>query len=530
MPVSVGTVLGHYKILAPLGAGGMGEVYRASDSRLGREIALKILPQTLSRDSSLRARFEQEARAASALNHPNIVSIYDIGQQEETQYIVSELVDGEPLRSLISRGPVPARKIIDLGRQIAEGLAAAHSAKIIHRDLKPENILITHDGRVKIIDFGLAKQMFQGSPEDTVPGTLTMPGTVMGTIGYMSPEQIRAQPLDSRSDIFSLGVILYEMAAGRNAFTGESGADVMSAILMADPPELRVADLPPGLVFTIRRCLEKNPALRFQSASDLAFAINSLSSLPAATAPAQLPAVANATVEIKPPTRSLSWLAWAVPVLCIAGGAGYWLSTQRRPAPAPPPVSNAQPAPIPTPPVAVQQVKPSAPPPQKKQEKVAVAEKPATPNVVAPEPPKVEPASAPADERPFDRAQKLNADGKYDQAIKAFDGVIRMRPKYALAFVGRGNAYLHQKQLDLALSDFNEAIRLKPDMHFAYVDRGHLYNQKGEYQLAIKDFDEAIRLHPDNARAYEGRALAKGKTGDRKGAAADRKQAAVLRK
>lgn len=314
MPIPIGTILGPYKILAPLGAGGMGEVYRAVDGRLGREIALKILPHEMSRDRSLRERFEQEARAASALNHPNIVCIHDIGQDNEIPYIVMELVDGELLRSIISRGPVLARRVIDIGKQIADGLAAAHSASLVRRDLKPENILITRDGRVKIIDFGLAKQMFQGAPGDTIPRTFTMPGTVMGTIGYMSPEQIRAQSVDSRSDIFSLGVILYEMAAGRNAFTGASSMDVMSAILREDPPELRGADLAPGLVFIIRRCLEKDPTLRFQSASDLAFAISSLRSIPAA--PDQ---------EVKQVVRPLIWLAWAVPVLCIAGTATYWI-------------------------------------------------------------------------------------------------------------------------------------------------------------------------------------------------------------
>lgn len=519
MPIPIGTILGPYKILAPLGAGGMGEVYRALDGRLGREIALKILPQEMSRDSSLRERFDREARAASALNHPNIVCIHDIGQDNEIPYIVTELVDGEPLRSIISRGPVSARKLIDIAKQIADGLAAAHSASLVHRDLKPENILITRDGRVKIIDFGLAKQMFQGAPGDTIPGTFTMPGTVMGTIGYMSPEQIRAQSVDSRSDIFSLGVILYEMAAGRNAFTGASSMDVLSAILREDPPELRGADLAPGLVFIIRRCLEKDPALRFQSAADLAFAISSLSSIPAA--PVQ---------EVKEAARPLIWLAWAVPVLCVVGAATYWMLFLRYPKTPVSPAANVQIAPIPAP--AARPANPVSPT-QEKPAKRVVAET----TTAKAAPPEAAPTAAiipsVASEGPlgmFERGQKLSQDGKYDEAVKSFDEAIRLKPQFPNAFVGRGKAYLQQKQFDHALQDFNEAIRLKADLPFAFIERGRLYNQLAEFQRAIQDFDEALRLNPNLVRAYEGRAVAKLKLGDRRGAASDRKQAVGLRK
>jgi serine/threonine protein kinase len=254
MHLAPGMRLGHYEIVAPLGAGGMGEVYRASDPRLGREVALKVLPAELYRDESVRARFELEARAASALNHPNIVSIPDIGQDNGVSYIVTELVHGESLRQVIAQGRMPARKLIDVAQQIADGLAAAHAAGVVHRDLKPENILITRDGRVKIIDFGLAKQLFSGAAGTAVSAqTLTMPGAVMGTIGYMSPEQIRAQSVDQRTDIFSLGIILHEMASGKSTVPGSSAPDVMSAILREDPPQLQSADLPPGLSLIVDR-------------------------------------------------------------------------------------------------------------------------------------------------------------------------------------------------------------------------------------------------------------------------------------
>jgi tetratricopeptide (TPR) repeat protein/predicted Ser/Thr protein kinase len=514
MAIAIGTIVGPYKILAPLGAGGMGEVYRAFDARLGREIALKVLPVALSRDSALRARFEQEARAASALNHPNIVCIHDIGQDDQTPYIVSELVDGEPLRAIISRGPAAGRKVIEIGKQIADGLAAAHSAGVVHRDLKPENILITRDGRVKIIDFGLAKQLFQGAPGDTVAGTLTMPGVVMGTIGYMSPEQIRAQTVDSRSDIFSLGVILYEMAAGRSAFTGASGADVMSAILRENPPELRGADLSPGLVFIIRRCLEKDATLRFQSASDLAFAISSLSAIPAA-AP-----------EGKRAARSWLWLAWAAPALCIAGGAVYWMFSPRHATP-----TAAAPAAVALPPPVVEPAKPTPAPPEEKPVERVVAEAPAQPaNAAPPEPAPTPPVSGERLNQAFERGQRLILERKYDEAVKSFDEAIRLKPQFPMAFAARGSALLAAKDMDRALADFNEAIRLKPDLQFAFVERGRLYNLQGEYQRAIQDFDEAIQLSPDNIKAFEGRAYAKQKLRDHKGAAADRRQAAHLRR
>jgi serine/threonine protein kinase len=229
MALASGTRLGPYEVLAPLGAGGMGEVYRARDPRLGREVALKVLPTAVSADVDRLRRFEQEARAAAGLNHPNIVAVFDIGAEANTTFIVSELLEGKTLRDLLQRGPLPLKKATDCAVQIALGLAAAHEKGIVHRDLKPENVFVTSDGRVKILDFGLAKHNEPPSPDDGVsyPATmagLTSPGMVVGTMGYMAPEQVRGLPVDSRTDLFALGCVMYEMLSGTRAFGGRTGA------------------------------------------------------------------------------------------------------------------------------------------------------------------------------------------------------------------------------------------------------------------------------------------------------------------
>ncbi|MEO8349148.1 MAG: serine/threonine-protein kinase, partial [Acidobacteriota bacterium] len=241
MTLSAGTRLGPYEITAPLGAGGMGEVYRAKDPRLGRDVAIKVLPASFSNDADRLRRFEQEARAAGLLNHPNITAVFDIGSHEGAPYVVSELLEGETLRAALAGGRLSARKAIDYSLQIAHGLAAAHEKGIVHRDLKPENVFVTKDGRVKILDFGLAKLTHQeeGNQATSVPTTAgTEPGVVLGTLGYMAPEQVRGRQADARSDIFSFGAILYEMLSGKRAFHGDSAADTMSAILREDPPDL----------------------------------------------------------------------------------------------------------------------------------------------------------------------------------------------------------------------------------------------------------------------------------------------------
>jgi serine/threonine protein kinase len=326
-----GTKLGEYEIKSLLGSGGMGEVYRSRDLRLGRDVAIKVLPSFFSTDSDRLRRFEQEARAAAALNHPNILAVHQMGTYEGAPYLVSELLEGATLREHISRGRLSARKTIDYGVQIAHGLAAAHEKGIIHRDLKPENLFVTKDGRVKILDFGLAKlTQPQPSSEHTTP-TLTEEteaGVVLGTAGYMSPEQVRGQTANHRADIFAFGAVLYEMLAGKRAFQKPTSADTMSAILNEDPPGIsRVTPgIPPALQRVVSRCLEKNPEQRFQSASDLAFALDALSEISGSAA-----ARSN-----KEPQRILKlWAVAAVLVAVVIAGfvprfRGPWRPEPRR--------------------------------------------------------------------------------------------------------------------------------------------------------------------------------------------------------
>src|SRR5271157_3150513 len=281
MALTSGTKLGPYEIQSPLGAGGMGEVYRAKDTRLGRDVALKILPESFARETDRLRRFEQEARAVAALNHPNILAIHDIGQHEGSPYLVSELLEGESLGATLDRGALPQRKTIEYGVQITQGLAAAHEKGIVHRDLKPENIFVTRDGRIKILDFGLAKLAQSGPVSDSVTLTHshTAAGVVMGTASYMAPEQVRGDAVDARTDIFAFGAVLFEMLSGTRAFRRDTTAETMTAVLKEDPPELSDPGRPisPALDRIVRRCLEKNPEQRFQSAKDLSFALASLS-------------------------------------------------------------------------------------------------------------------------------------------------------------------------------------------------------------------------------------------------------------
>jgi eukaryotic-like serine/threonine-protein kinase len=325
MAIAAGTRLNHYEIIAPLGAGGMGEVYRARDSRLGREVAVKLLPAAFANDAERLRRFEQEARATSSLNHPNILTVYDIGtaasEDGGAPYIVAELLEGAELRALLKGGALPARKAVDYARQVAEGLAAAHEKGVVHRDLKPENLFVTTDDRVKILDFGLARVkpprgQVKVDSEAATEKPLTSPGAVMGTVGYMSPEQVRGQEADHRTDIFAFGVVLYEMLSGRRAFTGESAVEVMNAILKEEPPELGETSrqVNPQLEKIVRRCLEKRPERRFQTASDLGFALEALSS--PSTARLETAAALPAATERAGKARlfgnaRLAWLAAA---------------------------------------------------------------------------------------------------------------------------------------------------------------------------------------------------------------------------
>src|ERR1035437_635313 len=282
MASTSGSKLGPYEIQSPLGAGGMGEVYRAQDTRLGRDVALKILPESFARETDRLRRFEQEARAVAALNHPNILAIHDIGQHEGSPFLVCVFLEGESLGATLDRGALPQRKTIEYGVQIAHGLAAAHEKGIVHRDLKPENIFITKDGRIKILDFGLAKlaQKAGTEPDEvTLASSHTAAGLVLGTASYMAPEQVRGEAADPRTDIFAFGAVLYEMLSGVRAFRRDTAAETMTAVLKDDPPELSDHSrlVSPALERIVRRCLEKNPEQRFQSARDLSFALSALS-------------------------------------------------------------------------------------------------------------------------------------------------------------------------------------------------------------------------------------------------------------
>ena len=320
MSLPSGTKLGPYEIVCAIGAGGMGEVYRAKDTRLGRDVAIKVLPEAFSKDADRLRRFEQEARTIAALNHPNILGIHDIGTQDGTPFLVSELLDGETLRERIDAGPLPAKRAIEYGLGIAQGLAAAHDKGIVHRDLKPENVMIVRDGRVKVLDFGLAK-LVRAEDAGEIAKTLTSPGTLpgvtMGTIGYMSPEQVRGTPSDARSDIFSFGAVLYEMLSGKRAFKRDTAAESMTAILREEPAELNESGWHGliGLQRILGRCLEKNVERRFQSASDLAFAMEALSG------------TGSAGVQTVEPTKARSaWLPWvAAGLVGMALAGGMWL-------------------------------------------------------------------------------------------------------------------------------------------------------------------------------------------------------------
>jgi eukaryotic-like serine/threonine-protein kinase len=328
MNLAPGTKLGPYEISSLIGTGGMGEVYRARDSRLRRDVAIKVLPAALSLDADRMRRFEQEALATAALNHPNILAVFDIGTSDGSPYVVSELLEGETLRERLRSGPIPVRKTLDYAMQMAHGLAAAHEKGIIHRDLKPENLFLTKDGRVKILDFGLAK-LTQADPSSsthtavaTATHAATEAGVVMGTAGYMSPEQVRGLTLDPRSDIFSFGAILYEMLSGKRAFHGDTPADTMSSILKEEPTELSETNrnVPPALERIVQHCLEKNPESRFHSASDIAFDLEHLSGLSGSAT--KLPAVSEASGM--PRRKLLLGIAGGLLAACAIFALGWW--------------------------------------------------------------------------------------------------------------------------------------------------------------------------------------------------------------
>ncbi len=324
MALTAGTRLGPYEILAPLGAGGMGEVYRARDKKLDRDVAIKVLPESVAADPDMLARFEREAKAVAALSHPNILAIHDFGTHEGTAYAVMELLEGETLRGKLDSGPIQQKQAVDYALQVARGLSAAHEKGIVHRDLKPENLFVTKDGHLKILDFGLAKKVEAVSPEEVTSTPTasrhTEPGVVMGTVGYMSPEQVKGLPLDHRSDIFSFGAILYELLSGKNAFRRGTNAETMAAIMRDEPPELTQSgrNISPALDHIVKHCLEKDRDNRFQSAKDIAFDLSEQSSTSAVSG-------ASAVHVAAPPVRESRVLVAAAAIVVLAAVGVFFL-------------------------------------------------------------------------------------------------------------------------------------------------------------------------------------------------------------
>ncbi|MBD3855625.1 MAG: protein kinase, partial [Acidobacteria bacterium] len=335
----IGTTLGHYRIVEKIGEGGMGEVYRAHDERLDRDVAIKVMHQKVAQDAERLARFEREATAVAKLAHPNVLEIWDFGTEDGITYAVTELLEGQNLRARIPTSGLPWQKVVEIGAAIADGLAAAHGKGIVHRDLKPENVFVTSDGRVKVLDFGLARVLEEVLPEAetatlTPAGTET--GTIMGTVGYMAPEQVKGRPADHRSDVFALGCVLYEMVSGRRPFEGDTTVETMAAILKEEPTQLSStgATLPGDLERTVHRCLEKSPTARFQSAADLAFGLRSIGTGPAVM-------MATPTGEVRPVTRKKRWsLAAAVTAVAAIVAVVGWGLLSRQPAPGIPDVKH----------------------------------------------------------------------------------------------------------------------------------------------------------------------------------------------
>jgi serine/threonine protein kinase len=351
MALTSGTKLGPYEIVAPLGAGGMGEVYRARDTRLGRDVAIKVLPSHLSSNPDLKARFEREAKAISALSHPHICHLYDIGSQEETDYLVMELLEGESLADRLKKGPLPLKQALQYGVEIAEALEKAHASGIVHRDLKPGNIMLTKSG-AKLLDFGLAKPsqnvaaMASGSMA-TMSKPLTVEGTIVGTFQYMAPEQVQGHDADARSDLFALGAVLYEMVTGKRAFSGKSQVSVMSAILEKEPDPVSVVQplAPRALDHVIQRALAKDPGDRWQTARDL------MQELKWAAESGELTSGAVPTTPKRRTREVLAWLISSALAVILVAGAIWWrnskptVETMYFPAPLPFPATDIAVAP-----------------------------------------------------------------------------------------------------------------------------------------------------------------------------------------
>ncbi len=512
MRLAPGTQVGPYEFLAPVGAGGMGEVYRARDPRLGREVAIKVLPLHRTGDPDAVTRFERESRAVAALSHPNILAIYDVGTHEGASYAVTELLEGETLRARLERSRLPWTGTAEIGAAIAEGVAAAHSRGIIHRDLKPENIFLTSDGRVKILDFGLAR--VTPAPSNGLASqtpTETQAGTILGTVGYMSPEQVRGESAEAPSDIFSLGCVLYEMVSGRRPFARETGVQTLSAILESEPAPLSGSGraVPEELDRIISRCLEKNPALRMQSARDLSFALSEVVKSAhristsvrrrrlAYVASGALAAVVLAGLAAGPLRKRILGTAASAPTESLAV----------------PPLENLSGAPRPVNPEAYQsflraRYLSTRTTDADSREAVALLER-----AVALDP-GFAPAHALLAAAYFSRLNFVvpeEARALEQRAYAAAEHALSLDPGLAEAYVARGNLlWSHSFRFahDRAVQEYRRALSLNPDLDRAHEGLARVFIHLGFFEEALEHAARAMEINPSNALAPSHRAQA----------------------
>jgi serine/threonine protein kinase len=500
MALLTGTHFGSYEILSLIGVGGMGEVYRARDLHLNRDVAVKVI-LNLSSDPQRLHRFEQEARATGTLNHPNILAVYHMGTHQGAPYLVTELLKGETIRQAVKRGPLPARKVIDYGVQIAHGLEAAHERGIVHRDLKPENLFLTRDGRIKILDFGLAKltQPLEASEYGTsTVSTGTDPGQVMGTVGYMSPEQVRGDSTDHRTDIFAFGAVLYEMLAGKRAFQKPTATETMTAVLREDPPNIMdlVSNLPLGLHRIVQRCLEKGLEQRFHSAADLAFALESAAD---SSVSGQL-----SVLKSSPAANRKTWLVPVSLLILTALLAIFWPWPKIQPrtvvVPPTPEDSSRGVVTQPVGPHTGQNSNPVRPEVvgnwRQQESPQAVAEKPKA-QVSASSNGKEKPANDPAADR-LRAAAQLEAMAQEAQlAVNAEDyrKAVDVCAQVLSASAGSQPCTSIRKQASIKLAE-------------QFVNQSTAYWEKGEFEKALHSAEKALDLDPANQDALKLKQLA----------------------
>ncbi len=549
MPLSAGNRFGPYEILAKLGAGGMGEVYKARDTRLGRFVAIKVLPAEKLADPERQRRFQQEAISASALNHPNIITIYDFGMEDGVTFLVMELVAGKSLDQLIAPPGMKLGEIFRIGSQIADALARAHSNGIVHRDLKPCNVMVTADGLVKVLDFGLAKLTQSAESEADATRTMlvqTEIGSLVGTAPYMSPEQAEGKALDGRSDIFAFGSLLYEMATGTPAFRGDTAISTLWSILRDEPPPVEEVrrDLPPQLGRVIARCLRKEPARRFQHMADLKVELDELrqesesGKLSAATyhlrpgasrsshtlesrAPIWIAATALAAALVfigyryvthqnpgNPPSQAASSAASssgqaATNPAPAASTENKSVATGAASSPAATPPAGTGPAPKPA---TTPSVRPASVLPAKETAAALAASNEAEDSPLGPQTPEPRvPAEAKA---AYDQGRRLVDQRKAAEAIPYLDHAIRANPDYLNAYLARAEARRQTSQVAMSMEDCTQALRINSQDARPHFCRGLGEALLKQYDLALRDYGDAIRINPDFGNAYDSRANA----------------------